>query len=94
MKRTYSAVILAVSSLVALSSYVGCSAGPVPVGQTNNKLVGSEHLPVGVSREQEKASPLSGSWEGPADAFELDHHLSQRAQTKIWVAQRAGRHSA
>jgi transglutaminase-like putative cysteine protease len=36
---------------------------------TNNKLVGSEHIPVAVSREQEKASPLSGSWEGPADAF-------------------------
>jgi Bacterial transglutaminase-like N-terminal region/Transglutaminase-like superfamily len=37
---------------------------------TNNKLVGSEHIPVGVSREQEKASPLSGSWEGPSDAFD------------------------
>lgn len=37
---------------------------------TNNKLVGSEHISVAVSREQEKASPLSGSWEGPADAFE------------------------
>jgi len=37
---------------------------------TNDKLVGSEHIPVGVSREQEKASPLSGSWEGPSDAFE------------------------
>jgi transglutaminase-like putative cysteine protease len=37
---------------------------------TNNKLVGSEHIPVGVSREQEKASPFSGSWEGPSDAFE------------------------
>jgi transglutaminase-like putative cysteine protease len=36
---------------------------------TNNKLVGSEHIPVAVAREQEKASPLSGSWEGPADAF-------------------------
>lgn len=37
---------------------------------TNNKLVSSEHIPVGVSREQEKASPLSGSWEGPPDAFD------------------------
>ena len=36
---------------------------------TNNKLVGSEHISVAVTREQEKASPLSGSWEGPADAF-------------------------
>ena len=37
---------------------------------TNNKLVSSEHIPVGVSREQEKASPLSGLWEGPAGAFD------------------------
>jgi hypothetical protein len=37
---------------------------------TNNKLVGSEHIAIAVSREQEKASPLSGSWEGPADAFD------------------------
>jgi transglutaminase-like putative cysteine protease len=37
---------------------------------TNNKLVGAEHISVAVAREQEKASPLSGSWEGPAGAFE------------------------
>jgi transglutaminase-like putative cysteine protease len=37
---------------------------------TNNKLVGAEHVSVAVSREQEKASPLTGAWEGPADAFE------------------------
>jgi transglutaminase-like putative cysteine protease len=37
---------------------------------TNNKLVGSEHISVAVAREQEKAMPLSGSWEGPAGAFE------------------------
>lgn len=37
---------------------------------TNNKLVGAEHVSVAVSRQQEKASPLSGAWEGPADAFE------------------------
>ena len=36
---------------------------------TNNKIVGSEHVSVAVAREQEKASPLSGSWHGPADAF-------------------------
>ncbi|KJC47818.1 transglutaminase family protein [Bradyrhizobium sp. LTSP857] len=36
---------------------------------TNNKIVGSEHIPVAVTREQEKASPLSGTWDGPADAF-------------------------
>jgi transglutaminase-like putative cysteine protease len=37
---------------------------------TNNKLAGAEHVSVAVSREQEKASPLSGSWDGPADAFD------------------------
>ena len=37
---------------------------------TNNKFAGSEHVSVGVAREHEKASPLSGTWEGPADAFD------------------------
>jgi transglutaminase-like putative cysteine protease len=37
---------------------------------TNNKRAGDEHVSVGVAREQEKASPLSGAWHGPADAFE------------------------
>lgn len=37
---------------------------------TNNKLVGAEHISVAVSRTQEKAAPLSGSWSGPANAFE------------------------
>ncbi|MBV9674451.1 MAG: transglutaminase family protein [Verrucomicrobia bacterium] len=37
---------------------------------TNHKLAGSEHVSVGVAREHEKASPLSGSWAGPANAFE------------------------
>jgi transglutaminase-like putative cysteine protease len=37
---------------------------------TNNKLAGTEHVSVAVAREQEKASPLSGAWEGPADAFD------------------------
>jgi transglutaminase-like putative cysteine protease len=36
---------------------------------TNNKLVGSEHVAVAVAREQERASPLSGGWTGPANAF-------------------------
>jgi hypothetical protein len=31
--------------------------------------VGPEHISVAVAREQEKASPLSGYWEGAADAF-------------------------
>ncbi len=37
---------------------------------TNNKLAGNEHISCAVAREQEKAMPLSGSWAGPADAFE------------------------
>jgi transglutaminase-like putative cysteine protease len=37
---------------------------------TNNKFAGSEHVSVAVAREHEKASPLSGTWEGPPDAFD------------------------
>jgi transglutaminase-like putative cysteine protease len=37
---------------------------------TNNKPAGYEHVTVAVAREHEKASPLSGSWEGEADAFD------------------------
>ncbi|MGE3821750.1 MAG: transglutaminase N-terminal domain-containing protein [Isosphaeraceae bacterium] len=37
---------------------------------TNDKHAGSEHVSVGVARDHEKASPLSGSWRGPADAFD------------------------
>jgi transglutaminase-like putative cysteine protease len=37
---------------------------------TNNKLAGAEHVVVAVTREQERASPISGSWAGPSDAFE------------------------
>jgi transglutaminase-like putative cysteine protease len=36
---------------------------------TNNKIAGGEHISVAVAREQEKASPLSGVWEGSPDAF-------------------------
>lgn len=37
---------------------------------TNNKRAGNEHISTAVAREQEKAMPLSGSWAGPADAFD------------------------
>jgi transglutaminase-like putative cysteine protease len=36
---------------------------------TNDKLAGNEHITVAVAREQDQASPLSGTWEGPADAW-------------------------
>ncbi|WP_425613699.1 transglutaminase N-terminal domain-containing protein [Anatilimnocola sp. NA78] len=37
---------------------------------TNHKLAGNEHVSVAVARDQDKASPLSGFWAGPSDAFE------------------------
>ncbi|WP_165222072.1 transglutaminase family protein [Aquisphaera insulae] len=37
---------------------------------TNNKPAGTEHISVAVARAHEKASPLSGYWDGPGDAFE------------------------
>lgn len=37
---------------------------------TNNKLAGAEHVSVAVARDPDKASPLSGAWEGTPDAFE------------------------
>ncbi|QIF05766.1 transglutaminase family protein [Roseimicrobium sp. ORNL1] len=40
---------------------------------TNNKVAGSEHVSVGVAREHEKASPLSGSWSGSSGAFSHMH---------------------
>jgi transglutaminase-like putative cysteine protease len=36
---------------------------------TNNKMVGAEHISVAVAREQERACPISGVWEGPGNAF-------------------------
>ncbi len=36
---------------------------------TNDKLAGLEHTSVAVSRVQEKAAPLAGSWSGPSNAF-------------------------
>ncbi|QDU31758.1 hypothetical protein ETAA8_69180 [Anatilimnocola aggregata] len=36
---------------------------------TNHKLAGNEHVSVAVARDQDKASPLSGFWEGASDAF-------------------------
>lgn len=37
---------------------------------TNNKLAGAEHVSVAVARDSDKASPLSGAWEGPVGAFQ------------------------
>ena len=37
---------------------------------TNNKLVGFEHVSVAVASDHQKASPLSGTWDGPSDAFD------------------------
>jgi transglutaminase-like putative cysteine protease len=46
---------------------------------TNNKLAGAEHISVAVAREQEKAVPISGTWEGPSNAF-------QRMEVSVQVA--------
>jgi transglutaminase-like putative cysteine protease len=40
---------------------------------TNNKLASFEHVSVAVAREHDKASPLSGFWSGPSDAFSHMH---------------------
>ena len=45
-------------------------AGWTGYDPTNNKLAGDEHISVGVSPHHAQASPLSGSWSGPADAFD------------------------
>jgi len=37
---------------------------------TTNKVTGNEHVSVAVARDPGKASPISGSWKGPADAFD------------------------
>jgi transglutaminase-like putative cysteine protease len=44
---------------------------------TNNKLAGAEHVSVAVAREQDKASPLSGTWAGSPDAYD---HMSLSVQ--------------
>jgi transglutaminase-like putative cysteine protease len=53
---------------------------------TNNKIVGGEHVSVAVAREQEKASPLSGSWHGPADAFNRMEASSHRCNSSYRAA--------
>jgi Transglutaminase-like superfamily len=51
---------------------------------TNNKLAGNEHVSVAVAREQEKASPVSGVWDGPASAFS---HMEISVQVFPWDAE-------
>lgn len=36
---------------------------------TNNNMAGSGHVSVAVARDPVKASPISGTWNGPCDAF-------------------------
>ncbi len=54
---------------------------------TNNKLVGAEHISVAVAREQEKAAPISGTWDGPADAFQSLEVSVQVAAVPLAVPQ-------
>jgi transglutaminase-like putative cysteine protease len=45
-------------------------AGWVPFDPTNNLLSGTSRLiRVGVARDPRQASPISGSWFGPADSY-------------------------
>jgi transglutaminase-like putative cysteine protease len=37
---------------------------------TNNTFAGAQHVSVAVARDPERAAPVSGSWAGPADAFQ------------------------
>lgn len=53
---------------------------------TNNKLAGSEHISVAVAPGHEEASPLSGSWAGPSDAF-------QRMEVSVQVVALTGGNS-
>jgi hypothetical protein len=57
-------------------TYSPAQAGPA-FDPTNSKRAGSEHVSVAVAREQEKASPLSGAWEGLTNAFD---HMSVSVQ--------------
>ena len=45
-------------------------AGWVPFDPTNNLLGGHQLIRVGVARDPSQAAPISGSWYGPADAYE------------------------
>jgi transglutaminase-like putative cysteine protease len=45
-------------------------AGWVPFDPTNNLLGGHQLIRVGVARDPSHAAPISGSWDGPADAYE------------------------
>ncbi|WP_372525633.1 transglutaminase domain-containing protein [Piscinibacter sp.] len=44
-------------------------AGWVPFDPTNNLLVSSQLIRVGVARDPRLAAPISGTWYGPADAY-------------------------
>ena len=45
-------------------------AGWLGFDPTNNIFAGAEHVSIAVARDAERASPLSGGWQGPADAFD------------------------
>ena len=36
---------------------------------TNNIFAGAQHVPIAVARDADRASPLSGAWQGPDEAF-------------------------
>jgi transglutaminase-like putative cysteine protease len=44
-------------------------AGWLGFDPTNNIFAGTQHVSIAVARDAERASPLSGAWQGPDDAF-------------------------
>ena len=47
-------------------------AGWLGFDPTNNILAGAQHVSIAVARGADRASPLSGAWKGPINAFKPD----------------------
>lgn len=45
-------------------------AGWLGFDPTNNVFTGAQHVSIAVARDADRASPLSGAWQGPGDAFD------------------------
>jgi transglutaminase-like putative cysteine protease len=45
-------------------------AGWLGFDPTNGVFAGAQHVSIAVARDAERASPLSGAWQGPDDAFD------------------------
>ena len=45
-------------------------AGWLGFDPTNNVFTGAQHVSIAVARDADRASPLSGAWQGPGNAFD------------------------